>query len=282
MRNKRSVETVVSTYDRFSATLTALNILVLMLVVLLLLQWMFGSVESNWSRVEPMEPSTNVMELDGVDFEFVVPEDDRLETMSEDLMSQLTQVSHTASRVVAQLSEHGQGGTGFGDGGGGGSDRRRPPQIPPGGGKSHWSFEVQADSLTAYRELLDELDIEIGVVARSGERIVRLAEFGSRKLRIQESSRADENRRNAYRAFAEKSGGMRKVWDRRLVRESGIGMNDYLICQFYPERLLERLQALEAEALADSGRGREELSLTRFRISHIGGKLELKVLSFEF
>ena len=281
MRIKRSVETVVSTYDRFSATLTALNILVLMLVVLLFLQWMFGSLESNWSRVEPMKPSTNVRELDGVDFEFVVPEDDRLETMSEDLMSQLTQVSHTASRVVAQLSEHGQDGTGFGDGGGG-NDRRRPPQIPPGGGKSHWSFDVQADTLTAYRELLDELDIEIGVVARSGERIVRLAEFASGKLRIQESSRANENRRNAYRAFAEKSGGMRKVWDRRLVRESGIGMNDYLICQFYSERLLERLQVLEAEALAASGREREELSLTRFRISHIGGKLELKVLSFEF
>ena len=272
---KKTVQTTVSTFDRFHSSLVALNLTVVVLVAVLFMQWLFGGVELTRvaPRPRPIPPASDEQQK-GSDSELVTPDIPSLDQL-HDLEKQLTLVSNTASDIVSGLGKKRTGGSpGIDD------HRKLPPNNTP-LAQPKWSVEVQADTFESYLRLLSELEIEIGVVDQRSERIVRLSELQSNSIKIEESSRSIENRRKSIRTFASQSVRVKR-WERRLISRAGIDIEDFVICHFYSSSLCGTLKSLEQETVENANETVENLKKTRFRLSNADNKIEVKVVSTQF
>ena len=145
-----------------------------------------------------------------------------------------------------------------------GIDPRKPSPILGGVNNNHWSIEIRAANYERYLQILDKLEIEIGIVMQDNEKIVRLSNLsGNNVPSIRNTTRKNE-KRTFY--FSHRNAKLRN-WDKQLARNANLSFKNAIWVHFYPTELIQKMGIIEAEVAALSGRTVKEVRQTNFTVS---------------
>lgn len=256
-----------SGYDRLSAWLTSMILLVGFVVATLFLIWLTTVIKFE-SNIAPEFRAADVGE-DGND-EPEGFEDDQLDPGVEDfadvetpqLAEALEAVSNAVSTIRANTEQvsgdaalQGKGaGYGSRDGGPSGSGKGVPEY-------KRWRISYEVDNQQTYRRQLDFFGIEIGVVEPIGERIFRVRDVSSQPKAV-ESARNKESRSLRF----SHSRARIKGWDKDICRSASVKTEGNLMVQFYNDNTRNLIAKAEDDYLRSVGRTLPEVRRTNIKI----------------
>lgn len=277
------VESKASAYDRLSAWLTALIMLVGFLVAVLFIIWFTSVFRFERNVAPPFVPAT--IGDDGND----KPEgfeDDELDPGVEDFAEvetpQLAEALEAVSNAVSTIranSEHVSGDAAvMGKGGGYGSREGGPS----GSGKGipdykRWKIVYEVDNKDIYKQQLDYFNIRIGVVAPVGEKISQIGNV-SKRVEVFETSRTKEKK---SLHFAHSKVRMKK-WDREIAQKAGVDVNGALMVQFYSEDTRFKIAKAEDDHLKKVGRDLQDVRKTNIKVVAGGDGFIFKIQNCVF
>ncbi len=274
------VQSRTSGYDRLSAWLTAMIMLVGFLVATLFLIWLTSVFKFDSNVAPPFVPA-NIGE-DGND----KPEgfeDDELDPGVEDFAEvetpQLAEALEAVSNAVSTIranSEHVSGDAAvMGKGGGFGSREGGPA----GSGKGipdykRWKIVYEVDNKDTYKKQLDFFNIHVGIVNSVPEDIWRISEV-SKRARVQKTTRADEAK---SLRFSHAKIRMKK-WDQEIARKAGVSTDGVLMVQFYPQNTRLMIAKAEDDFLKGSGRELKDVRRTNIKVEADGAGFKFTIVS---
>jgi hypothetical protein len=121
---------------------------------------------------------------------------------------------------------------------------------------------LQAGSLEAYAKILRELEIQICAVQESGNEVFRLVEPGSENAILNESDKGAEKKLRTV-LFGHKSQEL-LGWDRLLLQQAGLDLEEFVVGQIYPQKLINVLRGIEIEHCRGAEREIQEIRSTTF------------------
>ena len=266
-----NVQSKTSAYDRLSAWLTALILLVGFLVATLFLIWL-TSVFKFESNIAPAFTPATIGD-DGND----KPEgfeDDELDPGVEDFAEvetpQLAEALEAVSNAVSTIranSEHVSGdaavmgkGGGYGsrDGGPSGSGEGVPDY-------KRWKIVYEVDNKDTYKRQLDFFGIQIGVVEAVGEKIYRLGNV-SRRVDVIQSNREKEGKSLRF----SHSKIRMKRWDQEISKKAGVPTDGNLMVQFYSQETRFTIAKAEDDFLKSVGKELRDVRRTNIKVEADG------------
>lgn len=277
------VQSKASAYDRLSAWLTALILLVGFLVATLFLIWLTSVIKFDSNVATPFTASD--IGDDGND----KPEgfeDDELDPGVEDFAEvetpQLAEALEAVSNAVSTIRANSEMVSGdaavMGKGGGYGSRDGGPSGSGDGVPEyKRWKIVYEVDTKDTYKRQLDHFGIQIGVVESQGERVFRLSNV-SRRVNVEQSTR-------------EKSNGLRfshskkrmKRWDEEICKKAGVQTNGNLMCQFYNDSTRNLIAKAEDDFLKSVGRELRDVRRTNIKVEEDGsGGFKFNIVSCEY
>jgi hypothetical protein len=279
------VESKTSAYDRLSAWLTALIILVGFLVATLFLIWL-TSVFKFENRVAPAFTPTTMGD-DGND----KPEgfeDDELDPGVEDFAEvetpQLAEALEAVSNAVSSIranSEHVSGDAAvMGKGGGYGSREGGPSGSGDGiPDYKRWKIVYEVDNKATYKQQLDFFGIQIGVVEPvEGGRVFRIGNV-SKRAQVSQTSKDKEK---GTLMFSHAKLRMKR-WDQEIAKKSNIETNGNLMFQFYPEETRYTIAKAEDDHLKKVKKELKDVRRTNIKVEEDGsGGFRFKIVNCEY
>jgi len=267
IRPKGGAEFKTSGYDRLSAALTAMILLVGFVVATLFLIWLTSVIRFDSNVATPFK-ATDVGD-DGND----KPEgfeDDQLDPGVEDFAEvetpQLAEALEAVSNAVSSIranSEKVSGDAAVQGKGSGYGSRDGGPSGTGDGVPEHkrWKISYEVDNQQTYRRQLDFFGIEIGVVEPVGERIFRISGV-SAKPQATESSREKESRSLRF----SHSKPRMKRWDQEIGQSARVETTGNLMVQFYNDNTRNLIAKAEDDYLKSVGRVLSEVRRTNIKI----------------
>ena len=263
-----------SSYDRFNAGLIASISICGFVVLSLFAVWLFGNDQPQLGFVPPLENEWGEVEADQADgdseqeLDFVTSGANDIE-----LVSLVESVEDSVSKILAQDGRSGIGE--FVRGTPGVPDPIPVPEpVPP---SRRWKISYEVENIEQYKRQLDFFGIEIGVIASRENDIWRVGTLSS-DATVTHSNRSSEN--DAI-WFAHSKPALKR-WDRKIVGDSGLVVQEMLFVQFYPASVQSRILKLEAVKLQELGRNLDEVTETKLKISSLGDGFKISVSGFEF
>ena len=279
-----SIQTKTSSYDRLSAWLAALLMLVGFLVATLFLIW-FTSVFNFERNVAPPFVPAKIGE-DGNDKPDGF-EDDELDPGVEDFAEvetpQLAEALEAVSNAVSTIranSEHISGDAAVSGKGGGYGSREGGPSGTGDGVPEYkrWKIVYEVDNKDTYKAQLDHFSIRIGVVNPISDAIFQIGNLTS-GVEVVETNREKESE-SLY--FAHSKIRIKK-WDQEIARKSGVDINGALMVQFYSEQARFAIAKAEDDYLKGVGRVLVDVRRTNIKVDSDGnGGFEFKIESCEY
>jgi hypothetical protein len=274
LKPKLNVETEVSAYDKFNATLQVLLWMFGMAVGLMLMIWLTSHFK--WQTpIAAVEISEEMLEgeegekaPEGVAEDFFEPGVEEFpDVETPQLMDALEAVTNAVSSVRANNSfmdgdaaEMGKGrGLGNKRGGGGGGNGVIPEA-------KRWRIEHTASDLDTYAKQLSAFKIDVGSIVKDNNDVYRLRDPGGARQVIN-STRASEEK---VLYFGHQKPKLRQ-WDERLLRKSNIPYEKSLVVQFYPDSTREILRGLEKQRMEQNQKNLKQIKNTIFKLQ-TGGK----------
>lgn len=277
------VQSKTSAYDRLSAWLTALILLVGFLVATLFLIWLTSVIKFDTNVATPFKASDvgddgndkpegfEDDELDPGVEDFAEVETPQLAEALEAVSSAVSTIRANSEMVSGDAAVMGKGG-GYGsrDGGPSGSGDGVPEY-------KRWKIVYEVDNKDTYKLQLDHFGIQIGVVESVGERVYRIGNV-SRGAQVVQSTR-------------EKEGGLRfshskmrmKRWDEEISRKAGVPTEGNLMCQFYNDDTRNKIGKAEDDYLKEVGRELRDVRRTNIKVESDGsGGFVFKIVSCEY
>jgi hypothetical protein len=278
------VQSRTSAYDRLSAALVALIMLIGFLVATLFLIWLTtvfhfdNKVAVPFNQENPGDDGNDKPE--GF-------EDDELDPGVEDfpdietpaLAEALEAVTNAVSSIQAN-SEHVSGDSAvMGKGGGYGS--REGGKAGSGEGipdYKRWKINYEVDDISEYRELLDAFGIEIGVVALSPQDIWRISDVSGR-VNVTPSNRDNEAKTLQFSHVKPRL----KRWDIQIAKAAGAPADSSVaMVQFYPQATRSLIASIENDFLVSSNRELKDVRRTNIKVEQDGGEFKFTVLNCEY
>jgi len=273
-----------SAYDRLSAWLTALIVLVGFLVSVLFIIWFTSVFKFERNVAPPFVPAT--MGDDGND----KPEgfeDDELDPGVEDFAEvetpQLAEALEAVSNAVSTIranSEHVSGDAAvMGKGGGYGSREGGPSGSGDGiPDYKRWKIVYEVDNKDVYKAQLDFFAIRIGVVNPVSDAIYQLGNL-SKGTQVTETNRTKE----AESLYFTHSKRRMKKWDQEIARKANVNINGALMVQFYSEQARFAIAKAEDDYLKKIGRELKEVRRTNIKVVSSGGnEFKFEIQGCEF
>lgn len=272
------VESKTSAYDRLSAWLTALIMLVGFLVTVLFIIWFTSVFKFERNVAPPFVPAT--IGDDGND----KPEgfeDDELDPGVEDFAEvetpQLAEALEAVSNAVSTIRANSEMVSGdaavMGKGGGYGSREGGPS----GSGKGipdykRWKIVYEVDNKDVYKQQLDFFNIRIGVIEPVGEKIYQISNV-SKRVDVYETSRTKEEK-SLHFYHAKKR---MKKWDQEISQRAGVNTSGALMVQFYSEDTRFKIAKAEDDYLKSVGRELQDVRRTNIKVIPSGGGFMFKI-----
>ena len=268
----------VSAYDRTSALLVSLLILVGAAVLMLFIVWVTGRVFIKPKAVAPqlVEPPQGGNAM-GSSRDLAEPGDVELEDLAEpELEATLDALTDVISTELATLDALGGDAAASTEGGGAGDSRLPGPgtvdndTIPR---WERWEILFSASNLNVYARQLDFFGIELAAVGGGRATIDYAAGFSGQRARTRVGQGQDENR--MYMTW--RYGPLRQA-DYTLLKRAGIDPDGRVVMQFFPPEVESRLTQLEADYAASKQRGLSDIQTTIFAVvgTTDGYKFEIK------
>jgi hypothetical protein len=277
------LETRVSSYDRLSSLLVALIVTVGFLVVALIMIWLGSSASPGIHRPDgvTLPPYPDVTDGTLVDDDVAADVAEPSNKTDAELQVAVESVQTAVSRIAAHQQTggkvDGKNGKGLGDGTREPGPTPAPPNFVP--DYSRWKLTYKVDNLAAYKELLDGLGIQIGVVHPTEDIIARIGNVSTKPIVIS-SNRERETKTLRF----SHSRPRLKRWDISIARKAGVNFlsDDVPIVQFFSEDLRTRIRLAELEFLNSMGRELEDVLRTNIRIEKVSGEFQFVVTSCDF
>ncbi len=273
-----TVETKPSSYDRLSALLVALVVVIGFLVFIMFMIWLTMVVDFR-SRVQPpmMEHMAgNDNRPEGVADDWQEPGVEEFpEIEKPQLADALEAVTDAVSTVKAQLEKIDGNAPLMGRGPGLGDRRSKGPGtgnaniIPE---SKRWKIEYAAGTMIEYMTILDSFGVTMGAVSQLSNQIHYVDDLLSTSPRFIVGDR--ENEKRLY--FMNTRNRLRR-WDTNKVVQSGIDSRNKLVVQFYEEPVRATLRQLEQAVYVREGRSLSEVKQTIFRVRPAGSGYEFYV-----
>ena len=267
-------EARVSKYDRVSAMLTALVIMLGSMVAIMFLIWLTGVIREApiASRQTILDDALGEDEApDGESDDIEEPGSEFPEVETPQLADSLEALTTAASsiqasdRAVDGSAQFMGRGTGLGtiNGGGLGNGLLKPPW-------ERWEIRYTTASQEDYGLQMDFFKIELGAISRDTADIVYLQNLAGQR-------RTRNGRKSAEkRVFFNYNQGVLSEWDKQFMEESGINLRNRILVQFYPPDIQTRLLALEKQRLG--GKSLETVYRTVFGVRATGNGFEYYVI----
>lgn len=277
------VQSKTSAYDRLSAWLTAMIMLVGFLVATLFLIWLTSVF--NFDRKVPVAFEAPTPGEDGNDKPDGF-EDDELDPGVEDFAEvdtpQLAEALEAVSNAVSTIranSEHVSGDAAVMGKGGGYGNRDGGPSGSGDGIPDYkrWKIVYEVDNQNMYKEQLDYFEVEIGVVASVGEDIWRISNV-SRSPQVVETSRTNEAKSLRFSHAKQRM----KRWDIEISRKAGVNVDGALMVQFYPQKTRNQIAQAEDEYLKSVNRELRDVRRTNIKVESSGGGFVFTIVGCVF
>lgn len=281
--NEIQVETTVSAYDVVNAFLVSSIVVIGTLVTVLFLIWLTMlmnkrqvikptvMIETSFGDEKPEGFEDDIYEP-GVE-EFPEVEVPQLADAIEALTEAVSSVEAAIEARDGDAAEMGKGkGFGSREGGPGSGNFRGVPEH------KRWKIEYSSPDQQTYATQLSFFDIDIGVISKTNNDIVRLADPGNAPRAIQ----TDRNAEKKAFYFVHEKLQLRR-WDEFLVKQNGVPFNrsDHFTVQFYPETTRGLLRQIEAQYLAEKGIQLVDVLRTRFKVVPDGAGFTFRVVSVD-
>lgn len=276
------IETQASSYDAVNAFLISSILIVGTLVAVLFMIWltMLMNDRNRDSTVFIPDPSFGNEKPEGFAddiFEPGVEEFPEVETPQ--LADAIEAISDAVSTVQANLeardgdaAEMGKGrGFGSREGGPGTGNFRGVPEH------ERWKIEYDTANITEYASQLSFFNIDIGVISKTSNDLVRIADPGNSPQLIQ-SNRETENK-SLY--FIHEKQRLRR-WDESLARKNGVDLDNRFTVQFYPESTRAILRQVEGQYLAQEGKVLGQVRRTRFKVVEGANGYQFQITGVEY
>ncbi len=273
------VQSKTSAYDRMSAWLTALILLVGFVVATLFLIWLTSVFKFERNVAPPFIPATQGEDGNDMPEGF---EDDELDPGVEDFAEvetpQLAEALEAVSNAVSTIranSEHVSGDAAqMGKGGGYGSREGGPSGSGDGiPDYKRWKIVYEVDNQATYKDQLDYFGIQIGVVESVGEVVWRVSDV-SKGVSVAKSSREQEAK---SLRFSHAKLRMKK-WDQQIAQQAGVDTNGALMVQFYSQDTRLTIAKAEDDYLKRAGRELKDVRRTNIKVEANGGGFEFRIV----
>jgi len=276
-RHELKVETKASTYDRLSAMLVALIILLGFLFAILFLIWLTSVIDFSQRIGGPVVVANlkGDSKPEGVADDILEPGVEEFpEVETPQLANALEAVTDSVSSVRASLEKRSGDAAQVGAGAGYGS-REGGPGTGGDGIPEHkrWVINYEAADMKTYGEQLSFFNIDIGIAHQTKEDVWRLNNPGTTNRVI----RTNREQENLTLRFQHKRARMRR-WDQELCRRAGIDLTNTTQSQFYPESARIIIRQAEAAALAKAGRELNDVRNTILKVVPGGDGYQFSVL----
>ena len=264
----RQIETTVSAYDIVNAFLISSIVVVGTLVTILFMIWLtmlmnnrkapkpVVLIETTFGDEKPEGFEDDIFEP-GVE-EFPEVEVPQLADALESLTEAVSSVEAAIEARDGDAAEMGKGkGFGSREGGPGNGTSRGVPEH------KRWKIEYAAPDQQTYAMQLSFFDIDIGVISKTNNDIVRLTDPGNAPRAIQTARSAEG--KSLY--FVHEKLQLRR-WDEYFVKKNGVpfSKSDQFTVQFYPDATRSLLRQIEAQYLAEKGIQLSDVLKTRFKV----------------
>ena len=155
--------------------------------------------------------------------------------------------------------------------------RKPQPPSPPAKAIERWTIRYQTQNMQEYRNQLDALGIEIGVVKASSNDVFRVSNLSARPV-ARMTSRAAEDQ-TMYFAHISRS---LKRWDLAIAAQAHVDLNNSIMVQFLDADTTEKLLRMEEAYATESGRKVDEIRRTNFVVVKSGNGFEFAISQMEF
>ena len=277
------VETSVSIYDVVNAFLIASIVVVGTLVTILFLIWL-TMLMSNRQAPTPqvlIETSFGDEKPEGFEDDIYEPGVEEFpEVDVPQLADAIEALTDAVSSVEAAIEardgdavEMGKGkGFGSREGGPGSGNFRGVPEH------KRWKIEYDTPDQQTYANQLSFFKIDIGVISKTTNDIVRLTDPGQAPRAIQTERSAES--KSLY--FVHEKLQLRR-WDEFLAKKNGVPFNktNQFTVQFYPEQTRGLLRQIEAQHLAEKGIQLANVLKTRFKVVPEGAGYTFRIVSVD-
>lgn len=273
-----NIETKASSYDRLSAGLTAMILLVGFFVATLFLIWLTSIVKFDSNVATPFQAADIGNNGNDKPEGF---EDDELDPGVEEFAEvdtpQLAEALESVSNAVSTIrasSEHVSGdAAAMGKGGGYGS-RRGGPSGTTDGVPAHerWKIVYEVDNQQTYKEQLDYFNIHLGVIEPVGKRVFRVSNL-SKGARAVQTSRETERKS----LFFSHSKLRMKRWDEEFCRGAGVNTAGNLLVQFFDGNTKNLIAKAEDDYLKSVGRELKDVRRTNIKVVPQGSGFEFVI-----
>ena len=282
-RSRDKIETTVSAYDVVNAFLISSIVVIGTLVTILFMIWLNMIMSNRQVQQQNVLIETTIGDEKPEGFE-----DDLFEPGVEEfpevdipqLADAIEALTESVSSVEANLeardgdaAEMGKGkGFGSREGGPGTGNFRGVPEH------KRWKIEYDTPDQQSYASQLSFFNIDIGVISKTSNDIVRLADPGNSARRIQ--TQRSEERKSLY--FVHEKLQLRR-WDEFIVKKNGIpfSKNDQFTVQFYPEATRGLLRQVEAQHLAQKGLQLTDVLRTVFKVVPANSGYTFRIISVD-
>ena len=280
--NRLEVETTASSYDAVNAFLISSILIVGTLVSILFMMWltMLFNDRSRDSTVFIPDPSFGNEKPEGFEddiFEPGVEEFPEVETPQ--LADAIEAITEAVSSVEANLEARDGDAAEMGKGRGFGSREGGPGTGNFKGVPEHqrWKIEYDTANITEYASQLSFFEIDIGVISKTSNDVVRIADPGD-SPQVIESNRETENK-SLY--FIHEKQRLQR-WDESLARKNGVDLENRFTVQFYPESTRAILRQVEGQYLAQEGKVVGQVRRTRFKVVEDASGFQFQITDVEY
>ena len=284
--NRVPVQVAVSRADKYHAFLTAGVIVAASLVLVLYGIWLASFDEVG--AVDRSKKATTIIDITDWNsdqlvtlLDFDVPGMGELpEATQPQILQALQAVTDSASFVVGSHElvgtddQHGKQGGVLGD------DNRVPGPfqddvVPE---WERWRIKFQADSEEEYLAMLDSLNIHLGAVHQISNKIYFLANLTDDEPDLSEGTRQDEKGQRLY--FRNVTDPMKR-WERQQMTSAGVDLENYIVVQFYSEKLRAKLAETE-KSVIDETKSLAEIKQTTFVCHQTDDGYEFRVNEIKY
>lgn len=281
------VQVAVSNADKYHAFLTAGVIVATALVLVLYGIWLAGfGQESSVDRMKPSGVTIDISDWNSDELatllDFDVPGLGELPEATQPQIQQvLLAVTESASTVVgAREALVGMQEEAGKEGGEGGEEIRipGPPEDNVLPEWERWKIQFSPESKEEYLKMLDALDISMGAVDQTSNRIYFLTKMSSDEPELSEGDRKDELARRLY--FRNTKDEL-KDWDIQQFVDADVDTEGHIVVQFYPGELQELLLETEKAAIHEV-KVLREVKQTTFACEKTEDGYKFKVIDIKY
>lgn len=236
----------VSTYDRVSAWLTALILLIGFFAMLLFVFWLGSHVLPN--RVRQYEVTFRGEESLEIGDESDVLDEPKQQELADVVEPQIQDVLSKISAVAVEVQKVPLSFAWVGDGDGRKGKptkrERKPDEPDPTPPWERWEIRFSAMTKQAYAKQLDFFNVELGAIDRK-EPTIKYAKNLAGVPKVRVGTRQAEAR--LY--FVHSPGGDLTKFSQALLEEARVETTDRYLAQFYPQETFVRLLEIEKKSL---------------------------------